>query len=170
MGNLFIVTRDACDPYRAISCRGKLMTEYSILYAVTSIHHRGGFLLKGFKVFHSVNLTIFSKRKIFPKQTTRNSERRWNMTGDSSVKITFFGLSYTMLSISYTISVYLKNYRYGIERFRVVLERYIKDLKLELDRLIRAEFEVGLINWYGRRLRRVTFNESIPCKNMAKKK
>lgn len=68
------------------------------------------------------------------------------MTGDSSVKITLFGLSYTMLSISYTISVYLKNYRYGIERFRVILERYIKDLKLELDRLIRAEFEVGLIN------------------------
>ena len=68
------------------------------------------------------------------------------MTGDSSVKITLFGLSYTMLSISYTISVYLKNYRYGIERFRVILERYIKDLNLELDRLIRAEFEVGLIN------------------------
>ena len=68
------------------------------------------------------------------------------MTGDSSVKITLFGLSYTMLSISYTISVYLKNYRYVIERFRVILERYIKDLKLELDRLIRAEFEVGLIN------------------------
>lgn len=68
------------------------------------------------------------------------------MTGDSSVKITLFGLSYTMLSISYTKSVYLKNYRYVIESFRVILERYIKDLKLELDRLIRAEFEVGLIN------------------------
>lgn len=68
------------------------------------------------------------------------------MTGDSSVKITLFGLSYTMLSISYTISVYLKNYRYVIESFRVILERYIKDLNLELDRLIRAEFEVGLIN------------------------
>lgn len=68
------------------------------------------------------------------------------MTGDSSVKITLFGLSYTMLSISYTKSVYLKNYRYVIESFRVILERYIKDLNLELDRLIRAEFEVGLIN------------------------
>ena len=39
-----------------------------------------------------------------------------------------------------------QNYRYGIERFRVILERFIKDLTLELDRLIRAEFEVGLIN------------------------
>ena len=40
----------------------------STLYAVTSIYHRGGFLLKVFKVFYSINLTLSRKGKFSDKK------------------------------------------------------------------------------------------------------
>ena len=47
----------------------------STLNTVTKIHEKGVFLIKVFKVFHSVNLTLFTKR-------ARNSEKLGNNLED----------------------------------------------------------------------------------------
>ena len=75
------------------------------LITVISIHRMGGFLLKIYKVFHSVDFTLFTKRKMFPQKTARNSETKWKIR--KIFKVTqssqYFTLNLYDLKIIYTL-------------------------------------------------------------------
>ena len=48
--------------------RNEYVNVFHDVNAVTSIYHRGGFLLKVFKVFYSINLTLSRKGKFSYKK------------------------------------------------------------------------------------------------------
>ena len=67
------------------------------------------------------------------------------MSGDPRVKRSLFQTSYTMFSVFYTKSIFIKSQICIIGGLRVVLGIQIEGLNLEFER------EAGLITLYGRR-------------------
>ena len=85
------------------------------------------------------------------------------MSGDPRVKRSLFQTSYTMFSVFYTKSIFIKSQIWIIGGLRVVLEIQIEGLNLE--------FQRGRIDNFvwEKRLRRLTLSQSRPDKNMLKK-
>ena len=85
------------------------------------------------------------------------------MSGDPKVKRSLFQTSYTIFSVFYTKSIFIKSQIWIIGGLRVVLEIQIEGLNLE--------FQRGRIDNFvwEKRLRRLTLSQSRPDKNMLKK-
>ena len=94
VGDMFVVTPDACDPWRTMYFREKVampqLSEHgnvlnvfhdvnSTLYTLTIIEHKAGFLLKAINVFHSVSLFMKMARKIMMSCVWCNKTLLWGL-------------------------------------------------------------------------------------------
>ena len=121
----------------------------STLYTVTSIHHKG-------------NVTKSYESSVFQRNIIHEKEKK--QSENSKVKTSLFqNKLHNVLNILYYFYFYQKLY---IHHWRAAC--YFRDTNrvfaFGVWRFELGWFQAGLIKWYGRRLRRVTFSESRPYK------